>query len=93
MEIYHDAVLLMFTNHTFSHCPYNKYRILYGYWVSFVFICSINNSKNKVVKTDLFSQKFNVPVTFTEFINAHSCAGIQHNEKDEPPIVVVPPTK
>jgi len=66
---------------------------LYGYWVSFVFICSINNSKNKVVKTDLFSQKFNPQVTLPGFLHAQSGAGIQRDEKDDPPVVVVPPTK
>ena len=49
--------------------------------------------KNKVVKKDLFSQKFNVPVTFFEFFNTHSVAGIQRVEKDDPPVVVVPPAK
>lgn len=66
---------------------------MYGYWGYLIFICSVNNSKNKVMKKDLFSQKFNVPVTFFEFFNTHSVAGIQRVEKDDPPVVVVPPAK
>jgi hypothetical protein len=65
--------------------------IFYGYWFYFIFICSINNSKNKVIKKDLFSQKFNVPVTLPGFFNTHSVAGIPRVEKDDPPVVVVYP--
>ena len=49
--------------------------------------------KNIVVKKDLFSQKFNVLVTFLGFLKAHSGAGILRASKDDPPVVVIPPTK
>jgi len=49
--------------------------------------------KNKVVKKALVSQKFNVLVTLMGFLKAQAGAGIQRSEKDEPPVVVVPPTK
>jgi len=45
------------------------------------------------VKKDLFSQKIDVPATFLESFNAQSGAGIQRDEKDDPPVVVVPPAK
>jgi hypothetical protein len=45
------------------------------------------------MKKDLFSEKFNVPVTLPGFFNTHSVAGIQRIEKDDPPVVVVPPSK
>jgi len=49
--------------------------------------------KNKVVKKDLLSQKFNVQDTFMGLLNVQSGTGIQRDEKDDPPVVVVPPTK
>ena len=45
------------------------------------------------MKTDLFSQKFNVQVMLPGFLHAQSGAGIQRDEKDDPPVVVVPPNK
>jgi hypothetical protein len=46
------------------------------------------------VKKDLFSQKFRVLVTLLGFFDAHSVAGVLNVDKnDEPPVVVVPPTK
>ena len=66
---------------------------MYGYWGYLIFICSVNNSKNKVMKKDLFSQNFNGPVTLPGFFNTHSVAGIQRVEKDDPPVVVIPPAK
>jgi len=45
------------------------------------------------MKTDLFSQKFNVLVTILGFYNTHSALGAQGDSKDDPPVVVVPPTK
>jgi len=45
------------------------------------------------VKKYLFSQKFNVLVTFLGFLKAHSGAGILSASKDDPPVVVIPPTK
>ena len=49
--------------------------------------------KNKVVKKDLLSQKFNVQDTFMGLLNVQSGTGIQRDEKDDPPVVVVPPAK
>jgi len=45
------------------------------------------------VKKDLFSQKFKVLCTLLGFFNANSFAGILRASKDDPPVVVVPPTK
>jgi len=61
-------------------------------FILYLFAVQINQ-KNKVVKTDLFSTTANVSVTLPEFFHAHSVAGIQNNEKDEPPVIVVPPNK
>ena len=45
------------------------------------------------MKKDLLSQKFNVQDTFMGLLNVQSGTGIQRDEKDDPPVVVVPPTK
>ena len=41
----------------------------------------------------LFSQRFNVAFTLLGFSYTHSVAGIQAEQKDKPPIVVIPPSK
>jgi hypothetical protein len=49
--------------------------------------------KSSVMKKDLFSQKFRVLVTLLGSFDPHSVIGIQTDEKDDPPIVIIPPSK
>lgn len=45
------------------------------------------------MKKDLFSPNLQEQITQSEISNAHLCEGIQITSKDEPPVIVVPPSK